>query len=257
VQSFGLPSSAGRAPEPKELIRLEQTTILLVHGHELFREGIRYHVQSAPDLRIVGEADHGQQAIQQVEQLQPDLVLMETDLAGVSGLEVAWVIKRDHPQVGIVLLSADMGTANIIKAIRAGVSAYLPRNVEWSVMLQVLRAVQQGAYPINDLVLTNPAVAEQVLNEFRQSELDRETYVLYAPLSRRELQVLELIARGSTNKEIAQELAISNQTVKNHVSSILRKLAVNGRMQAVIYAIQRGWIRDISGASLSPNSSEG
>lgn len=234
-------------PEPEEQRSLEGTSIIIVHGHELFREGIRYHISSAPDLYVVGEASHGQHAIQLVESQQPDLVLMETDLPGISGLEMAWAIKRDHPQVAVVLISDDMGSANIIKAIRAGVAAYLPRNVSWADLLQTLRAVQQGAYPINDLVLTNPDIAEQVLNEFRQRELDRETQNVYAPLSRRELQVLELIARGSTNKEIAQELEISNQTVKNHVSSILRKLAVNGRMQAVIYALQRGWISDGSG----------
>lgn len=223
---------------------MENTSIVIVHDHALFREGIRYHVVASPDLRIVGEASNGQQAIQQVEHADPDIVLLDTDLPGVSGLEVAWVVKRANPQVGVVLLGSDMSSTHIIKVIRAGISAYLPPNVSWDDLLQTMRQVHQGGYPVNDLVLNLPDVATHVLAEFRQSELDRATQNFYSPLSPRELQVLELIARGNTNKVIAQNLDISNQTVKNHVSSILRKLAVNGRMQAVVYALRRGWITE-------------
>ncbi|GAC1354322.1 MAG: hypothetical protein NVSMB42_11900 [Herpetosiphon sp.] len=158
-------------------------------------------------------------------------------------MEVARAIKRSHPNIGIVLLSPQTDEALMIRALRAGVSAYLPRNVPWEELLKVLQDVRRGDYPINDLVLGQPNIASLVLNEFRSMTADQEVENIYSPLSPREIEVLELVAAGRTNKEIAVKLAISNQTVKNHISSILRKLAVNDRTQAVVYAMRRGWIK--------------
>jgi RNA polymerase sigma factor (sigma-70 family) len=214
-----------------------------VHAHTLFREGLRQHLLAHPEFRIVGEASNGQQAIQMVDYGDPDIVLMEVDLPGVNGLEVSRAIKRAHPHIGIILFSSDMDGDHVVKAIRAGVAAYLPRNVDWSALLATLHEVRRGGYPINDLVLSLPDVASQVLAAFRQMVVDEDVQNIYSPLSPRELEVLELVAAGRTNKEIAQQLDISNQTVKNHVSSILRKLAVNDRTQAVVYAMRRGWIK--------------
>jgi DNA-binding NarL/FixJ family response regulator len=223
---------------------VEPSSIVLVHDHALFREGVRQNMRSAPDFVLVGEASNGQQAIQIVEQTDPGLLVIEIDLPGISGLEVSWVIKRAHPHIGIILLGDVSDSAQVVKVIRAGVAAFLPRTVSWDVLAAKMRRVRQGDYPINDLLLELPDVAAHVLDAFRQTEMDRETQNIYSPLSSRELQVLELVAVGQTNKEIAQTLDISNQTVKNHVSSILRKLAVNDRMQAVFYALSRGWIKD-------------
>ncbi|MEN9937406.1 MAG: hypothetical protein RLZZ387_3985 [Chloroflexota bacterium] len=219
------------------------SSIVLVHAHALFREGLRHHLSAAPEFRIAGEAINGQQAIQLVDNTDPDVVLMEMDLPGVNGLEVARAIKRSHPHIGIVLLSASMEGQEVVKAIRAGVAACVPRNVAPDALLRTLSQVHRGDYPINDLVLSLPDVASQVLAAFRQMAVDEDTQSIYSPLSRRELEVLELVAAGRTNKEIAAQLDISNQTVKNHVSSILRKLAVNDRTQAVVYAMRRGWIK--------------
>ncbi len=224
---------------------MSTTSIVLVHAHALFREGLRQNILTLPDFRIAGEASNGQQAIQLVDYTDPDLVLMEIDLPGVNGLEVSRAIKRTHPQVGIVLLSASMDGHHVVKAIRAGVAAYLARNITWDELMRTLYDVRKGEYPINDLVLSLPDVAAQVLAAFRQMVVDENTQSIYSPLSPRELEVLELVAAGRTNKEIALLLDISNQTVKNHVSSILRKLAVNDRTQAVVYAMRRGWIKVI------------
>lgn len=219
------------------------TSIVLVHAHALFREGLRHNLVELPDFAISGEASNGQQAIQLVDYTDPDLVLMEVDLPGVNGLEVSRAIKRSHPHVGIILLSSNIDGQQVVKAIRAGVAAYLPRNTSWDHLLDTLYDVRKGTYPINELVLSLPDVAAQVLMAFRQMAVDEDTQSIYSPLSPRELQVLELVAAGRTNKEIALLLDISNQTVKNHVSSILRKLAVNDRTQAVVYAMRRGWIK--------------
>jgi DNA-binding NarL/FixJ family response regulator len=219
------------------------TSVVLVHAHALFREGLRHHLSALSEFRITGEASNGQQAIQLVAYTEPDLVLMEVDLPGVNGLEVSRAIKRSHPHVGIILFSSTMDGELVVRAIRAGVAAYLPRNIEWERLQEVLMEVRRGDYPINDLVLSLPDVASQVMEAFRLMVVDEDTESIYSPLSPRELQVLELVAAGRTNKEIAGQLDISNQTVKNHVSSILRKLAVNDRTQAVVYAMRRGWIK--------------
>jgi DNA-binding NarL/FixJ family response regulator len=224
---------------------VEPTSIVLVHDHTLFREGLRQNILATPDFCIVGEASNGQQAIHLVEQTDPALLIIEMDLPGISGLEVARAIKRAHPHIGVVLLGGSMDGQQVIKVIRAGVAAYVPRNATWDKLLQAVRRVRKGDYPINDLLLELPDVASQVLNAFRQTEMDRDAQNIFSPLSTRELQVLELVAVGQSNKEIALSLDISNQTVKNHVSSILRKLAVNDRMQAVFYALSRGWIKDV------------
>ena len=222
---------------------MSKSGVVLVHAHPLFRQGLRYHLAGHPEFRITGEAGNGQQAIQLVDYTDPDIVLIEMDLPGVNGLEVARAIKRSHPNVGIILLSAEADHAMMIKALRAGVAAYVPRNVPWEELLKVLQDVRRGDYPINEIVLREPQIAALVLTEFRSLTSEEEVENIYSPLSPREIEVLELVAGGRTNKEIAVKLDISNQTVKNHISSILRKLAVNDRTQAVVYAMRRGWIK--------------
>ncbi|WP_026370394.1 LuxR C-terminal-related transcriptional regulator [Kallotenue papyrolyticum] len=222
---------------------MSKAGVVLVHAHPLFRQGLRYHLSGHPDFRITGEAGNGQQAIQLVDYTDPDIVVIELDLPGVNGLEVARAIKRSHPNIGIILLSADQDEKLMIKALRAGVSAFVPRNVPWEELLKVLQQVRRGDYPINELVLSMPQIAASVLEEFRMLSAEEQGDNIYSPLSPREIEVLELVAAGRTNKEIAVKLNISNQTVKNHISSILRKLAVNDRTQAVVYAMRRGWIK--------------
>jgi DNA-binding NarL/FixJ family response regulator len=222
---------------------VSKSGVVLVHAHPLFRQGLRYHLTGHPEFRITGEAGNGQQAIQLVDYTDPDIVLIEMDLPGVNGLEVARAIKRSHPNVGVILLSSDSDPSLMIKAIRAGIAAYVPRNVPWEELLKTLQDVRRGDYPINDVVLREPQIASLVLTEFRSLTAEEEGENIYSPLSPREIEVLELVAAGRTNKEIASKLAISNQTVKNHISSILRKLAVNDRTQAVVYAMRRGWIK--------------
>ncbi len=222
-----------------------QTSIILVHGHAIFREGLRHNLACLPDFQLVGEASHGQQAIKLVESIVPEIMVVEVDLPGISGLEVARTIKRSHAQLKIIVLGPSDDSSCVVKAIRAGAAAFLPQNTSWDELRLTLQEVREGKYPINDLMLTLPAVATQVLDAFRQMVADEQTLPIYSPLSSRELEVINLIATGHSNKEIGVFLKISNQTVKNHVSSILRRLAVNDRTQAVVYAIRHGWIQNL------------
>ena len=153
-------------------------------------------------------------------------------------------MRRELPAVGVVILTAQDQEQILFEAIRAGAAAYLHKDCEPAELIDAIRKVRAGQFIINEKIFSRPAVASKVLAEFRELSVygPGSTHV-FAPLSPREVQILDNIAQGMTNKEVAYALAISEQTVKNHMSSILRKLSVNDRTQAVVYAIRQGWIK--------------
>jgi len=144
----------------------------------------------------------------------------------------------------VVVLTADDQEQTLFDAIRAGAAAYLHKDCDPAELIDSIRKVRSGQFVINEKIFSRPAVASRVLAEFRElSVYGPGSARVFAPLSPREVQILDSIAQGRTNKEVAYALAISEQTVKNHMSSILRKLSVNDRTQAVVYAIRQGWIK--------------
>ncbi len=219
--------------------------VLIIDDHPLFRQGIRWSLEDAADVEVIGEAENGQEALKLTERLNPDVVLVDINLPGLNGLEVARVIKRRDPRIGIVVLSVYEDDDQLFQAIKVGAAAYSSKDVNPEELLHFIREVAKGKYLINDAVLAKPNVATRVLHQFRElaATEDEQTTALFAPLTSREIEILDCIARGLSNKEIANELSISGQTVKNHITSILSKLQVNDRTMAVIFAIQRGWIR--------------
>jgi DNA-binding NarL/FixJ family response regulator len=159
-------------------------------------------------------------------------------------LEVARALKRRQPHAGVIILTMHQDDEQLFNAIRAGASAYCTKDIEPEQLIDVITRVARGEYLINEMVLSRPFVASRVLDQFRElSRLDRTSSGVFSPLTPREIEILDCVARGYSNKEIAQALNISDQTVKNHITSILRKLAVNDRTQAVIYALRHGWIK--------------
>jgi DNA-binding NarL/FixJ family response regulator len=224
----------------------DKIRVLIIDDHPLFRQGIRWSLEAAGDMEVVGEAENGQEAIKLAERLQPDdVVLVDINLPGLNGLEVARVIKRRGPRIGMIVLSVYEDDEQLFQAIKVGAAAYSSKDVHPDALLHMIREVARGKYLINDSVLAKPHVATRVLHQFRElaATEDEQTSALFAPLTSREIEILDCIARGLSNKEIANELSISGQTVKNHITSILSKLQVNDRTMAVIYAIQRGWIK--------------
>lgn len=222
----------------------EALSILIVDDHPLFRQGVRATLERERDLRVVGEAADGQQAIQMTEELSPDVVLIDISLPGLNGLEVARVIKRRQPQVHLIVLTVYEDDEQLFNAIRAGASAYSSKDIHPSALVQMIRDVGRGKYLIDEHVFSKPHIATRVLRQFRElAAAEEELGALFSPLTGREIEILDCIAQGLTNKEIADRLCISSQTVKNHITSILRKLQVNDRTSAVIYALRRGWIR--------------
>ena len=222
----------------------EQTRILLVDNHALFRVGMRNILEQEPDFLIVGEAADSRGAIDLAVNLSPDIILMDLNLGTPGGIETTQRIKRELQPAGIIVLAVNEDEEALFDAIKAGAAAFILKNVGPDDLVTIIRRVSDGEYLINDKVFAKPDVASRVLKEFRELAVyGQEAAPIFAPLSLREVQILDNIAQGMTNKQVAYALSISEQTVKNHMSSILRKLSVNDRTQAVVYAMRQGWIR--------------
>lgn len=223
---------------------MQRIHILIVDDHPLFRRGIRWSLESETDLAVVGEAPDGATAINMVDKHTPDIVLLDINMPGMSGIEVARVLKRRHPRLGIVIVTMHEDDEQLFNAIRVGAAAYCTKDVDPSYIVGIIRRVARGEYLINENVLSHPFVASRVLDQFRElARIDHASDSVFSPLTPREVEILDCVARGNSNKEIASFLGISDQTVKNHITSILRKLQVNDRTQAVIYALRHGWIK--------------
>jgi DNA-binding NarL/FixJ family response regulator len=223
---------------------MDRTRVVIVDDHPIFRHGVRYTLEASGEFEVVGEAADGQRAIQSAESLNPDVMLVDINLPGLNGLEVARVVRRRLPQTALIILTAYEDDEQLFNAIKVGAAAYSPKDISPEQLLQITRLVAQGHYLINENVLSRPFVASRVLKQFRElASVEQEGHMVFAPLTGREVEILDCIARGRSNKQIAMDLNISDQTVKNHITAILRKLNVNDRTQAVIYPMRHGWIR--------------
>jgi len=226
--------------------------LLIVDDHPLFRQGVRWALANAQDITIVGEAANGREALDWLARArpahEPNVMLVDLNLPGISGLDLTQQVRRRYPRLGVVVLSMHESDEQAFNALRAGAAAYHSKDVKPEALIEILRRVARGEYVINDVVLEEPRVASRLLSQFRTLPHATSTtpemgeFPIFTPLSNREIEVLERIAAGGSNREIANTLKISTQTVKNHISSILRKLSLNDRTQAVIFALRRGWI---------------
>jgi DNA-binding NarL/FixJ family response regulator len=222
--------------------------VLLVEDHPMFRRGMRRLLEESGRFQVVGEAENGHEAIHLADVHHPDLIVVDVQLPGVTGLKIARVLRKQHQNAKIVFLTMHLDDERLFDAIRAGASAFLTKDVDTETLLDALRRVMLGENLINQLILSRPTLAWRVLSEFRAlshdatDEAAKETAFAALPLSAREIEVLDCVAQGLSNKEIADELYVTEQTVKNHMTSVLRKLDVNDRVQAVLFAVKNGWI---------------
>ena len=221
--------------------------ILIVDDHPLFRQGIRVCLQEEPDLNVAGDVATSADALAFIASTPPDVLVVDVQLRDTDGLDLTRTVRKTYPGLGVIVVSHHDSDEQAFDALRAGAAAYYAKTIHPAQLAHAIRRVAQGEYVINDVMVEAPTVAQRILRHFRtlhrdivlEAEVD---FSLFSPLSAREIDVLEKIAGGSANTEIADMLGISTQTVKNHISSILRKLSLNDRTQAVIYALQRGWI---------------
>ncbi len=218
--------------------------IVIVDGHTLFRRGVRNILELESDMEVVGEAGNGREALAVIEELTPEVVLMDLGLPAPNGIETTQRLKRELPHTGVIVLASNDDEDQLFDAIKAGAAAYVLKDIDPADLIGIIRRVRSGEYLINDKVFSKPAVASRVLKEFRELAVyGNDAQPIFAPLSPREVEILDNIAQGMTNKQVAYALSISEQTVKNHMSSILRKLSVNDRTPAVVYAMRQGWIK--------------
>ncbi|MDD3824658.1 MAG: response regulator transcription factor [Anaerolineae bacterium] len=224
---------------------MHRITVMLVDDHPVFRQGLRRVLEDEDDLDVIVEVADGLEALRMAKQLVPHVMLLDINLPGMNGLQVARALKDSLLDINIIMLTAYHDDQQVFHAIRAGASAYFPKDVSPRRLIEAIRLVHQGSYVVEDRVLEKPQVGAWLLEQFEGLGLDSDDEMgnLLVPLSPREMEILQFIAQGKSNKEIAFDLGISRQTVKNHMTSILRKLAVNDRTQAAIYALRRGWIR--------------
>jgi RNA polymerase sigma factor (sigma-70 family) len=224
---------------------MHKISVMIVDDHPVFRQGLRRVLESEDDLDVIAEVADGQEALRVAQEMIPNVMLLDINLPGLNGLQVARALKDTLLDINIIMLTAYHDDQQVFHAIRAGASAYFPKDVSPRRLIEAIRLAHQGSYVVEDRVLEKPQVGKWLLDQFEQidQEAGDDLASLLVPLSPREMEILQHIAQGKSNKEIAYELGISRQTVKNHMTSILRKLAVNDRTQAAIYALRRGWIR--------------
>jgi len=222
----------------------KKISVMIVDDHPLFRQGLRRVIEAEDDMEVIIEVGDGEEALRLAQKMVPDVIMMDVNIPTMNGLQVTRSLKANLPNIGVIMLTAYHDDEQIFHAIKAGAGAYYPKDVTPRKLIEAIRQVSEGNYVIDDNVLAKSQVASWLLKQFEQiSTFGSSPEDLFVPLSPREMEILQLIARGYSNKEIAHELGISRQTVKNHMTSILRKLSVNDRTQAALYALRRGWIR--------------
>jgi len=220
---------------------VEPIRVLLVDDHVLFRKGLASLIDPLEDMEVVGEAGDGREALERARELMPDLILMDIHMPGWDGLKATQLIKEEMPYVKIVMLTISDDNEDIFEAIKSGAQGYLLKNLEPEELFELIRGVYRGEAPISGLT------AARILDEFARLA-QKETWVSDSgeSLTPREKDVLQLVAQGATNKEIASQLFIAESTVKNHLRNILAKLHVQNRVQAAAYALREGLIGDSS-----------
>jgi DNA-binding NarL/FixJ family response regulator len=206
--------------------------VLVVDGQALFRHGLTSVLSAAVDLAVVGEATDGMEAIEQAAELEPDVVLMDVRMPTVSGIEAARRIRVAQPTVRILMLTESEDDEDLFGAVRAGATGYLLKEVAIDEIADAIRAVANGQ------ALVAPSMTTKLLSEFNALSRRLEEEHDGRRLTDRELEVLRLIARGMSNKDIAAELVIAENTVRNHVRNILEKLQVRSRVEAAMYAVR-------------------
>jgi NarL family two-component system response regulator LiaR len=213
----------------------EAITVVLVDDHEVVRQGVRAFLEAHAEFAVVGEAATGAAAVKLVEEYIPDVVLMDLVMPGMDGVEATRQVKNASPRTQIVVLTSYHEDEHIFPALQAGALSYILKDVKMEELAEAVRRAARGEASLH------PRVAARVIQELHESKRDEVNP--FTELTKREMEILKLIANGLSNSDIAGQLVISEHTVKGHVSNILSKLHLVDRTQAAVYAWQKGVVR--------------
>ncbi len=205
--------------------------ILIVDDHEVVRLGLRSLLDRHPDFEVVAEASNGREAIEKVDTYQPTVVVLDIRLPGMSGVEVCLQITEAHPEIKVIMLTSYAEDEMLFAAIRAGAAGYVLKQIGGDDLVRAIEAVGRGE------ALLDPSLTQRVFEEVRKAQREEEASA-FSELTNQEMQVLQLVSEGKTNREIAEALYLGEGTVRNYVSNILGKLGVANRAEAAAYAVQ-------------------
>lgn len=216
--------------------------VWLFSQQPLFRQGIRDAFSTVNNIEIVGEAKLTEKLPKIIEVMPPDIAIVDDDAPSGIGLNLASRIKQVTPSTAVILLASNINDEQLFEAMKNQASAYVSKDISSQELINIVRRVSNGEHPINESLSKRPRVAARILIQFQELCQQREVESLISPLTSRETEIVEYMAQGYANKQIAAKLKISEQTIKNHVTSILSKLDANARTEAVVKAIKRGLI---------------
>jgi DNA-binding NarL/FixJ family response regulator len=220
----------------------EVVNIIVISQQVMFRQGVELTLSSESDIKIIDSVDFSNGVEYSLENLPPDIAIVDVDGPQNIGFDIATRLKQRLPNIAVIVFSSYPDDEQVFLALKAQAAAYMSKEATRNEIIDTIRYVSSGKYPINESLHDRPKVAAQVLHKFQELSSKSETEDLVSPLTTRETEILEYISKGFLNKQIASELDISEQTIKNHVTSILRKLNANARTEAVVIALKRGII---------------
>lgn len=213
----------------------QKIRILLIDDHTLFRSGMRLLLKRQEDFQVVAEAADGIEGLKRARELQPDVILLDLNMPGLSGLEVLQILSQDIPDCAVIVLTVSEEGDELAQALRNGAQGYLVKNIDADVLVEGIRQAARGEAVIDH------GMTAKLVDQFRsQAATPVASEAQRNKLTAREMQVTQLLARGASNKVIARELDVSESTVKIHVQNVLKKLNLNSRVQIAVYAVEHG-----------------
>jgi len=223
---------------------MDKITIVVIDDHPLFRQGVADALSLSPRIRVIGQASDGKLGLEMIESLRPNIAIVDVNLPGMNGQQITHEVTTERISTRVILMTAYDDGEQMLHAAIAGAAGYCTKDIQPDHLTELIFQVVEGNYVMADEVMSEKNFAHWLghqLDSARRSY--SEPGSPFHPLSDREMEVLTLVVDGKSNKEIASLLGISHQTVKNHITSILRKFGVEDRTQAVVYALKRGWVK--------------
>ncbi len=222
---------------------MNQITLLIVDDHPLFRQGVVDALSFEPDMRVMGQSASGDEALEMIRTMKPSVAVLDVNLPGMNGQQITHQVTQDKLPTRILLMTGYDDVEQAIHAALAGAHGYCSKDIQPQTLSRIIREVAEGKYVFSENVFNHHELERWVEEQIEGARRSySEPGSPFHPLSEREMEVLACVVRGMSNKEIASLLGISHQTVKNHVTAILRKFGVEDRTQAVVYALKRGWV---------------